>query len=392
VPGEYGGRFLLAKQLMGEHVDFYCKSGKDRTGRMQNFLEDMCEFKRQFGRFPQYDVLTQALNKEDAENQIKIRKVVAEFSVGRDIANQNIHGARGLQLHDSIKKRILGINAYLLNEFNFGLPNRSGNLLGKMATSIFNASKLKSWLKKLFGLGHLNTELFTAPRANRLIGEQDYHGFKERVVKLADYLSHESDPDDIERSEIQTQVKPVFRGVKLVEGEGIVAEKVCTALDAYSTPVIARIVHDANGSVSDMTHLEKEQVLLIQDDVEFAKQQAFMALRPPFNPQSGPLYLSGHDLKQVARVHAALLYFKEAIPGLSHLQIEVSVNSQKPGPNPREFINQQLNGIYAQKEPQVHVQKNDLAALYKKQAKMKTELKQGRETIDLNLVPGQRLR
>ena len=127
-PSQFGARYLLANKIMGNYVEFFCKSGEDRTGRMQNLLEELLEFYRRHQRYPQYDVKTRQIAKIDAEEQVTIAKYVAEFSVCRDIADQNAHGARGLQL----------TSGPLLNQ---GLPNLSGDTLGKLAKGVYQDAR-----------------------------------------------------------------------------------------------------------------------------------------------------------------------------------------------------------------------------------------------------------
>ncbi|MCX7119859.1 MAG: hypothetical protein NTZ86_08390 [Legionellales bacterium] len=127
-PSQFGARYLLANKIMGNYVEFFCKSGEDRTGRMQNLLEELLEFYRRHQRYPQYDVKTRQIAKIDAEEQVTIAKYVAEFSVCRDIADQNAHGARGLQL----------TSGPLLNQ---GLPNLSGDTLGKLAKGVYQYAR-----------------------------------------------------------------------------------------------------------------------------------------------------------------------------------------------------------------------------------------------------------
>ena len=127
-PSQFGARYLLANKIMGHYVEFFCKSGEDRTGRMQNLLEELLEFYRRHQRYPQYDVKTRQIAQKDAEEQVTIAKYVAEFSVCRDITDQNAHGARGLQL----------TSGPLLNQ---GLPNLSGDTLGKLAKGVYQDAR-----------------------------------------------------------------------------------------------------------------------------------------------------------------------------------------------------------------------------------------------------------
>lgn len=129
-PMQLGARYLLANESMGKSVDFYCKSGEDRTGRMQNLVEELCEFARQNNRYPSYSFKHHDIKKDDRLTQQKIATYVSEFSVSRDINGQNVHGARGLQIGTK-----LGPFYHRINE---GLPNASGNTLATLAKEVYN--------------------------------------------------------------------------------------------------------------------------------------------------------------------------------------------------------------------------------------------------------------
>lgn len=137
-PANFGARYLLVNEKMGDFVDFYCKSGEDRTGRMQNLIEELSEFYRKHGHFPRYDFNKKQLNKTDRHLQQDIGIMVSERSVSRDNTNANAHGARGLQLTSAL-------------ELNTGFANRSGQLMGTLARQIYNIVAIKklfrNWLR-----------------------------------------------------------------------------------------------------------------------------------------------------------------------------------------------------------------------------------------------------
>ena len=135
-PGHFGARYLLVNEKMGRSVDFYCKSGKDRTGRMQNLIEELCEFSREKGYFPRYDLNKKAMNTDDQTRQRDLAKMVSERSVSRDNADSNTHGARGLQITSKV-------------ELNTGLPNKSGSRMGTLARGVYNAAEIKKRWRSL---------------------------------------------------------------------------------------------------------------------------------------------------------------------------------------------------------------------------------------------------
>ncbi|MCH9689682.1 MAG: hypothetical protein K0U24_08780 [Gammaproteobacteria bacterium] len=142
-PGQVGARYLILSKYMGHDVDFYCKSGEDRTGRVQNLIEEMYEFSRRHGYFPRYDSHKKALLLDDTTQQQTLALYASEFSVSRDITGENAHGARGLQLG-------LGPMKHLFHamDMNVGLPNDSGDVLGKTAKGVYSGA-IKLLKKKL---------------------------------------------------------------------------------------------------------------------------------------------------------------------------------------------------------------------------------------------------
>lgn len=123
-PSQFAALYLLTNEKMGKSVDFFCKSGEDRTGRIQNLIEEYCAFKKEHKHYPAYNIIKKEPAANDEKKLIDIRKRVNEFSVSRDINDQNAHGTRGLQITSGIA-------------INQGLPNDSGNLLAKTAKSAY---------------------------------------------------------------------------------------------------------------------------------------------------------------------------------------------------------------------------------------------------------------
>lgn len=86
---DFQARYLLSNNLIGRNVEMFCKSGKDRTGRVQNYIEEMLSYRDIYGSVPR-------LNEESQQRLEAISGSVHEFSVSREIAHHNAHGARGL--------------------------------------------------------------------------------------------------------------------------------------------------------------------------------------------------------------------------------------------------------------------------------------------------------
>lgn len=84
-------RYVLANEMMGKSVEFFCKSGEDRTGRLNNHIEEFLVFYQKNNRFPEFS------NTADTEQLIAISQAVNMGSVSKKITDQNAPGAEGLQ-------------------------------------------------------------------------------------------------------------------------------------------------------------------------------------------------------------------------------------------------------------------------------------------------------
>lgn len=137
-PHEFASRYLLVNQFMGKSVDWFCKSGEDRTGRLNNFIEELCGFSAEHGHFPCYDFNNDRVNKADRAEQQEMAKTVVEYSVSGDICDANAHGARGIQQTDALGMKV-----------NAGLPNDSWIKIAHLAKSSLYDSKLLKNAKKI---------------------------------------------------------------------------------------------------------------------------------------------------------------------------------------------------------------------------------------------------
>ncbi len=167
-PAHFGARYLLVNEKMGHSVDFYCKSGEDRTGRMQNFIEELCEFSREKGYFPRYDLNRKSLNRYDQTRLKEIAKSVSEYSVSRDNTDSNAIGARGLQITSSV-------------ELNTGLPNASGSRMGTLAKSVYDSAGIKKlWRSLKPTLSHGTKKAYSSAKKIGLIS----HSIKDAIKKM----------------------------------------------------------------------------------------------------------------------------------------------------------------------------------------------------------------
>ena len=128
---QFPSRYLLVNQMMGKPVDWFCKSGEDRTGRLNNFVEELCAFVDEKGHFPGYDFGKKDMVQKDRDTQQELAKTVVEFSVSRDICDANAHGARGLQ------QTATGMAV------NKGLTNKTGNKIAHLAKGVYGLKPLE---------------------------------------------------------------------------------------------------------------------------------------------------------------------------------------------------------------------------------------------------------
>lgn len=100
---QFQTRYLIANDKMGKNVEFFCKSGEDRTGRANNHIEEFLAFRKENGHFPKFG------NKENLNRLEEISHDVHNGAVSKEITDQNAPGAKGLQQGSSF-----GSNAVLL--------------------------------------------------------------------------------------------------------------------------------------------------------------------------------------------------------------------------------------------------------------------------------------
>jgi hypothetical protein len=105
---QFQTRYVLANQFMGRTVEFFCKSGEDRTGRLNNHIEEFLAYSHKARIFPKFD------SKNDSELLKRISHDVHNGSVSKKITDQNAPGAEGLQQGSNF-----GSNSHLaLGEFD----------------------------------------------------------------------------------------------------------------------------------------------------------------------------------------------------------------------------------------------------------------------------------
>ena len=90
---DFQRNYLIAHYLMGHDIDFFCKSAEDRTGLVNNKIEEAMIFRMQFGRYPRLD------QPGDQERLDQIASHVYHGGASRDTTGMNNRGARGLQIN-----------------------------------------------------------------------------------------------------------------------------------------------------------------------------------------------------------------------------------------------------------------------------------------------------
>jgi len=93
---QFQARYLILNYLLGRTPDFYCKSGEDRTGRINNIIEELMTYYHIDGTFPAYDDKdTRAIIERDISPRIHAE------SASRETTARNAAGSRGLQVRDT---------------------------------------------------------------------------------------------------------------------------------------------------------------------------------------------------------------------------------------------------------------------------------------------------
>jgi len=90
---DFQRNYLIAHYLMGHDVDFFCKSAEDRTGLVNNKIEEAMIFRSQYGRYPRFD------QTDDQKRLNQIALQVYHGGASRDTTGRNNRGARGLQIN-----------------------------------------------------------------------------------------------------------------------------------------------------------------------------------------------------------------------------------------------------------------------------------------------------
>jgi len=372
-PAQFGARYLLVRQKTGDDVEYFCKSGEDRTGRVQNLLEELCEFNRSQGRFPVYDFKNKQMDKQDREMQQNIAQYVSEFSVSRDINNENVHGARGLQIGSSL-------------DLNKKLPNSSGDALAKTHKRVY---LLGNFLPK-----KALTQTIKGAQGNVLVEEDRMQGFFSRVVRSQDRSAYEQSKSSSSppRSELLegTDTLPTYQSKKIDKHDLVVIEKTYT-INNNSQTVVARLEREV-GAIRDVTEVPQNG-LPEHINQEAALQQAYAMLSPPFQVKKDkPLILKGNDNAQVARVHAALLALKSKHDSLKNLVILVKGNSPRPSIEQSKAKQKEANELFIKSHLSNDIlssaRMNEFVLLVNKQNKFKSLVGLGRKDSNskLNLI------
>ncbi|MFZ4077183.1 MAG: hypothetical protein ACOYKA_04270 [Legionellaceae bacterium] len=325
---EFGARYVLLNQRMGKAVDFFCKSGEDRTGRLQNFLEELCEFLREKKRFPNYDFATKKIMREDYTLQAALRKKAATFSVSKDICDANAHGARDLQPVGQLANRIT------TDPINDGLPNKAAYALAKLAKGVYSPPR-KSLKKNPLDIKiSLQGDPHQPMNATHAVGDNGL-GFTESFIKKNTSLPPLKAPQSRTQARATISHRGTYEGVDLKEGDGIHAQKIYTS--TQHPPITGHVLHELHEDThvfSDSTQDPKHQ-LSEHANRELAFEQAFMLLSHLKKGETH-ITLKGADPQQIAKVHAALLFLKTAHPSFKTLHIHSTY--EKPSTNTYGFF------------------------------------------------------
>jgi hypothetical protein len=382
-PNQYGARFLLASQKMGSHADFYCKSGEDRTGRMQNMVEELCIFYRNYGYYPRYDANKKSMEPEDQKIQSQIAVMVHEFSVSNDITGENSRGARGLQIGEGLKT-------------NQTLPASVGDQMGKMAKGIYSLRHTgvqNEIAKKIYGLRidtsrqHLLKETLNKNKADVLVVKTNAQGFSSRLMRVSERKSSEAQPAPraVLQDEIKATKETSYIAHRLGENDLIVIEK------KYND-VVGCIEKDAK-MVRDMTKAPPGG-LSREINEELAIEHAFAMIAPPFNPKISTLVLSGTDQEQVARIQAVLLILHNKLPDFKELEVKVDEAGMRPDLSTDAHIQKKNNESFIRAHlsdsacRQVLERQSELSQLIEKQRKIKFIVNSERQEGKLNILEG----
>lgn len=133
-------RYIISNYLIGRNVEFFCKSGEDRTGRLNNYIEEFFAFKDLYNAFP--SIYEQA----DIESLSVIAPKVHEYSVTREIAHWNSPGARGLQ--QDVDESTMGIRIHHRLRVNKHVPVKSDRTLAKLAKELLYIDKKGTFTPK----------------------------------------------------------------------------------------------------------------------------------------------------------------------------------------------------------------------------------------------------
>ena len=159
---EFQSRYLLVSHLCGREVDYYCMSARDRTGREQQFMEEMLIFRDQFGYLPRIETKKSRVlshtrvskNPADDLDQRQIALKVHEKSTSRSISGMNNPGGRAIKVDGKYSKRIGPVNLKLKRSVaaNTSLPVKVER---KFAESIQKSQRNLTVEDRLLGIDDL---------------------------------------------------------------------------------------------------------------------------------------------------------------------------------------------------------------------------------------------
>ncbi|MDQ5884646.1 MAG: hypothetical protein QG556_986, partial [Pseudomonadota bacterium] len=239
---EYGVRFLLLGKALGAEVDFFCKSGEDRTGRMMNLIEEMQIFKQTYGRYPKYQYDEEKkrylFSLDDQNNMKSIANQVLKFSTSQDICDANGLGARGLQINDATLTMRLKTNE--------GLPVKVHDAMGKLAKGVYRdpSGKMAKRLNAIkssknsqqslsnYSKDEIDSNSDTASIFSESSAEYDTRTFSESSEMLEDIrsdilkldLTNKDNILDESELELDSETKDVILNAPLTDKEELITQ------------------------------------------------------------------------------------------------------------------------------------------------------------------------
>lgn len=198
----FQARFAVLAQEIGHFVEWFCKSGEDRSGLLEEHITALCIFMEKYGYPPRWD------NEQDAVKFYQLMSQVHNGSPNRETNGFN-DDAPGLKVTD--KDFVMPTLSYATDKLMANLTNNSMKL-GKNATLLLQKAqtkfeKLTSSMQKLSS--NLSKESLDAQQASKILTEE----FASKVMALHSNPNEKSLPGfknfDMTQTEEETQIATV---------------------------------------------------------------------------------------------------------------------------------------------------------------------------------------